>query len=508
MVEVSCSSQLYPKPFFEMKENILLGQSNHLALILGSALKSVFPKVELIEYASSDGVLYYECVLPHPLNNELLSILQEEMLNLLDRALKPYPLEMIPKNAVELFKHHRQALRAKIYSKDQEILLPLVKLGEHYDLAFDTIDPVFEGVFKLTHFEEGFLHVQGEEYPTTRIFASVACDKPALKKKLLTQKEIQKQNHVKLSQRLNLFFESENGWIFHPRGLSALNQLKRQFELCFEQFGFKEVSFNPYTEASFYDLFLSIEREGEIAHRFYTSTQSFSTEYSPFHYGLYNLEQESESQFKILTSRSKEVTQECIYCLKFYLEIIKILGFSYEFDFHPQNEAFSLEKIGAGQKLDTWTCSVGSHFLFKLTDHWGRNLLNLELKVKSFQKEVLIEGKIPSLEKLFAWMLEDRSGQLPGDFCPKELYIVSMKGTEDYAQEVYNYFKKNKIDVILDEVDGNLNQKLSEVLKKREPYIALLGIKEKTENKVTLKKPDSHQQELVTKEELLQVLRT
>lgn len=491
-----------------MKEDTLLGQSNHVALILGNALRALFPKAELVESASCDGELYYECVLPQPLNDQLLSVLQEEMLNLLDRGLKPYPLEMIPKNAVELFKHHGQALRAKIYSKDQETLLPLVKLGEHYDLALGEIDPVFEGVFKLTHFDEGLLHVQGEEYATTRIFAVVALDKPSLKKKLHAQKEIQKQDHVKLSERLNLFFESENGWIFLPRGTAALNQLKRQFDLCFEEFGFKQVSFNPYTEESFYDLLNSLEREGDTPLRFQAWTQSFSTEYSPFLNGLYNIEQETESQFKILNSRSKEVTQECIYCLKFYLEIIKILGFSYEFDFHPQNEGFSLEKIVAGQKLDAWTCSVGSHFLFKLTDHWGRNLLDLELKVRSFQKAILIEGSIPSLEKLLAWMLEDRCGNLPGDLCPKELYIVSMKGTEDYAQELYNYFKKNKIDVTLDETDGNLNQKLSQVLKKRQPYIALLGSKEKTENKVTLKKPDSHQQELVTKEELLEELRT
>lgn len=485
-------------------------RSQSAAILLGKALCNLFPGVQLIKGEGYGDEFYYEFHMPKPITSELLPVIQEEMLRMIHLGESFYPLEMVSKNAIELFKHLKQPLKVDLLKEEDRAIISLTRLDQHYDLVEQECQEVFEGTLKLSHLILNEMELSQGPYPTIQIFGITGKDKQKLKKIAQKKKQQSKVQHQLLGPQMNLFNFEQGQCIFLPKGQKALSQLKKNMNEIFEEFNFQEISM-PFSLNDTFKKFLERQDLSSPLKRTMCWNQNFHLETNPFYKGLLNLKEGTQNKFKI-HCLSSEVLEECIYCLKFYLKIIKILGFSYEVEFDCKIWSSLVSKALDECGLNGRNIQIKANevITFRLQDNWGRNLMNLDLKIEGSTKgRVLLTGSTTqSLEKLLAWIMEENMGKLPREICPEEVHILSLKGGEAFVDEVHQYFKENKLHVTLDATEESLKIKLHKALLKKSTSIVIVGEKEQAEKKLTLRKATGKGQRMLTKEELLEELKT
>ncbi|MCB1119580.1 MAG: hypothetical protein KDK65_06435 [Chlamydiia bacterium] len=106
---------------------------------LGVALHEVFPGAELGDAEVSDPFFSYSIEKAFP--EEMLPLVEEKLREVCKRGVAVELLEMVPVSARELFLHLGQKKKAARV-EEWEGLVPVVKIGEYYDVSFD---PRIEG---------------------------------------------------------------------------------------------------------------------------------------------------------------------------------------------------------------------------------------------------------------------------------------------------------------------------------------------------------------------------
>lgn len=192
------------------------------AEILACALLELFPSVKLIAAGADYLGFYYDFIVPHPIDAQALSLLEERMRGIIKNDKEIKLLEMVPANASQLFQHHNQPVLAELVQYAEDTLVQIFQLGSFYDyvttdFSLEKGDPK---AFKLVNVEE----ITEDDSKFYRIHGIVSKDKDLLKKHVKIHEESKKYDHRLLCKQLDLVaFTPDIFWL--ANGLTLRDNL-------------------------------------------------------------------------------------------------------------------------------------------------------------------------------------------------------------------------------------------------------------------------------------------
>jgi len=121
---------------------------------------------------------------------------------------------------------------------------------------------------------------------------------------------------------------------------------------------------------------------------------------------------------------------------------------------------------------------------------------------------VLHRAILGSLDRFIAYYLEETKGNLPLWMNPTQVIVLPINSNYqgDYAKEIYDYLKKNKIRVKLDDRQEKLNYRLREAQISKIPYTIILGDKEKEDNTISYRLYSKTETNTLSKKDFLKLL--
>ena len=122
---------------------------------------------------------------------------------------------------------------------------------------------------------------------------------------------------------------------------------------------------------------------------------------------------------------------------------------------------------------------------------------------------VLHRAIFGTFDRFTAFILEETKGALPTWLAPVQINIlpVNNKYHLDYANEVFNLLKDNKLRVELDARDEKVGYKMRESVMRKIPYTLVLGQKELDNQEISYRKYGSEETTTVKKEEFIDLIK-
>lgn len=201
-----------------MLPNHALRQS--VASLFAYALTDLFPSAQLMDCELDQVGFTYQFFLDQPLEQEILSLLEEKMRSLVKLDLPFLPTEMMRENACDLFRHRKQERRAEIVSMAPYNIVPILKIGAaFYDYGHP---PYVSSAEELRAFKLQALEPSKNQPHAFKVTGTVSSDLKSLKKFLKKYEEAKKNDHRLLGRELQLFAHHEDlgksGWVWYPKG--------------------------------------------------------------------------------------------------------------------------------------------------------------------------------------------------------------------------------------------------------------------------------------------------
>ncbi len=159
-------------------------------------------------------------------------------------------------------------------------------------------------------------------------------------------------------------------------------------------------------------------------------------------------------------------------------------------------------KSAIGHDVTLSTCQLD----FLLPERFDLTFIN-----EKGQKErpvVIHRAILGTIDRFTAFLLEETKGLLPTWLSPVQVKVipVSSEHQGDYAKEITEYLKENKIRVELDIRNEKLGYRLREAQTQKIPYTVVLGDKEKENHTVSYRLHGQKDTTTVTKIEFLKLL--
>lgn len=122
---------------------------------------------------------------------------------------------------------------------------------------------------------------------------------------------------------------------------------------------------------------------------------------------------------------------------------------------------------------------------------------------------VLHRAIFGTFDRFTAFILEETKGALPTWLAPVQINIlpVNNKYHLDYANEVFDLLKNNKLRVELDARDEKVGYKMRESVMRKIPYTLVLGQKEVDNQEISYRKYGSEETITVKKEEFIELIK-
>ncbi len=122
---------------------------------------------------------------------------------------------------------------------------------------------------------------------------------------------------------------------------------------------------------------------------------------------------------------------------------------------------------------------------------------------------VLHRAIFGTFDRFTAFILEETKGALPTWLAPVQINIlpVNNKYHLDYANEVFDLLKNNKLRVELDARDEKVGYKMRESVMRKIPYTLVLGQKEVDNQEISYRKYGSEETTTVKKEEFIDLIK-
>lgn len=200
------------------------------AELLAYAVTDLFPEAKLIEGETTDFGFHYDFHITQPVDDYVITLIEEKMRSLIKENLPVRSLDMMRENAVTLFQHRGQDIKAEIISQETHNIVPIMQIGDFYDYCPPPYISNTQEIaaFKIIKVESASIPISGEDIPVVRFSGVVFHDKISLKKSLKAKEETKKRDHRVLGKEMNLFSgKDEVGlgcWLWHPKG-TLLRQL-------------------------------------------------------------------------------------------------------------------------------------------------------------------------------------------------------------------------------------------------------------------------------------------
>jgi threonyl-tRNA synthetase len=114
-----------------------------------------------------------------------------------------------------------------------------------------------------------------------------------------------------------------------------------------------------------------------------------------------------------------------------------------------------------------------------------------------------------SLERFIGVLIEHYKGRFPTWLAPVQVQVVSISDqTQNYAEEIYDKIKAEKVRVHLDSSDRTLQYKIREAQMQQIPYVVVLGKKEQEGGVVTIRDRTGKQTMGIKLEDFMKSLRS
>ena len=117
---------------------------------------------------------------------------------------------------------------------------------------------------------------------------------------------------------------------------------------------------------------------------------------------------------------------------------------------------------------------------------------------------MLVRSFFGSIERFVALLLEHFSGKLPFWLLPEQARILTLGNNQEYAEKIRQILGKEGFRIGLDLRQETLGKRICNAEESGVPYQLVIGEKEETNNKITLRSCSDHAaQHMTTIEELL-----
>ncbi len=476
------------------------------AKLLAYAVLDLFPQAQLICDWVKEDKFSYQFILKNKIDLVDLTVIEDRITYLQNTPLEFKFMEMVPSNAAELFRAQNQYGLERALKRLAEPTINVIQINQFYDLnCFGASSEDAKKSFKLLSYK-----IEDKEKNTFLTITGLAAqNKEELKKLLKAHKSLEKNSHTDIGPNLSLFNEE----LFLPKGLKLLKYLKKEIDTLFQSNQFEEIKLldqkNDFKKRLIGSGVLTLGSKYFLWH------QKGRKSKNPLEYGLFKIKNHTCDHW-ISIVNSTSIVNECISCLNFYKQIIKILGFSYRVKVQGDSCSKLYEIISSAlEQADLKAEYIkGKDFevCFEILDCYERTVLKPFWKIERVSlKEggdcYAIEGTVcTSLEMLLAQLIEHYKGKLPLKWGGEQLKILTLDEGQTYAMELYEFFKRNNILVTIDSSEQKLSAKLSRACKEKVPNLAIIGKKELEQNKLTVRTQSFSGEKRCSKEELLEDL--
>lgn len=511
-----------------------------LAELLAYSVCDLFPNALLIEGDSSDIGFHYDFYFTPALDEQALALIEQKMQTLAKQDLPIKSLEMMRKNAISLFQHKGQSLKAELLLLETDNVVPVFQLGNFYDFAPGPyISNANESIpFKLYHIEQ-----IDTEFPSlgevslTRIHGVAFTDKYDLKKSLKRALAAKDSNHQVLGREMQLFIQDCNqNWTWLPKGVQLREKLLDWWNKEHRQPKYQHIITQTeldHTHECAKIFTMQSRSVFELPLRFVEWIKHEDNSRIDQLNGLLRPNSFSEDLTHIFCS-SEQLFEELISSLQFINKTIKIFGIEHhwylriceqkkskskekqngheaESDGDVAKMIAALETCGCEYSIDKltkthygpeWKVQAEVYFLDAKGQGWrgaSVSIIGESLSQRLHLNYLDIDGHCQTpvivkqsgfgpLERLIAILTEQCAGQFPLWLAPEQVRVVPVSNKlAEHGKAVQAKIQASGFRCGIDYRLGGLGEKIHAAERERVPYVVIIGDKELRSGLITVR---------------------
>lgn len=202
-------------------EEILRHSTSH---ILAQAVIHLFPNAKYTIGPAIENGFYYDFDLEHPLTEEDLAKIEEEMKRIVQSKLPFERMELSKEEAIKLFKELNQPYKIEIIEEVEGDIVSIYKQGDFTDLCRGPHipDTSYAKHFKLLSVAGAYWRGDEKNKMLQRVYGTAFATEERLKHYLNFLEEAKKRDHRRIGKELDLFsIQEEIGpglILWHPKG--------------------------------------------------------------------------------------------------------------------------------------------------------------------------------------------------------------------------------------------------------------------------------------------------
>lgn len=202
-------------------EEILRHSTSH---ILAQAVIHLFPNAKYTIGPAIENGFYYDFDLEHPLTEEDLAKIEEEMKRIVQSKLPFERMELSKEEAIKLFKELNQPYKIEIIEEVEGDIVSIYKQGDFTDLCRGPHipDTSYAKHFKLLSVAGAYWRGDEKNKMLQRVYGTAFATEERLKQYLNFLEEAKKRDHRRIGKELDLFsIQEEIGpglILWHPKG--------------------------------------------------------------------------------------------------------------------------------------------------------------------------------------------------------------------------------------------------------------------------------------------------
>lgn len=182
------------------------------AELLAFAVIELFPGVILVDSHVTEFGFYYDFIAEQPIDANAIHLIEEKMRGLGKENRQVRILEMMRENAMMLFEHHGQPVKAQLVGQAHDNIVSILQIDQFYDYCPTSFgESTYEvSAFKILKIERTKRYLSEEdEIDVVRIRGTAFFEKEDLKKYVKSLQLAKKVDHRSLGKEMRLFEQGE-----------------------------------------------------------------------------------------------------------------------------------------------------------------------------------------------------------------------------------------------------------------------------------------------------------
>lgn len=179
------------------------------SILLAASMGELFPDAQVKSFLATESCFYCDVVFPFSFESEMIPLLEERMKGWIKKDLPFRQLDMMPSNAVQFLKHHKNPYAADLV-KGQPGIVEILQLD---NFAGPSPGPTLERTGEVKFYKIANVQLNGS---WIRLIGTAAFSKEELKLQVKHCKNL--PNHLTLIKERQLLAPCPKGWLWLPKG--------------------------------------------------------------------------------------------------------------------------------------------------------------------------------------------------------------------------------------------------------------------------------------------------